>query len=93
MSTKKNVDSGQQSVANFQRKIDELTTLYEISKAMNSSTDLEYVMSQVMEILHKRMGMERGTLTLLDRTTNELAIEVAHGLAKSEIERGRYRVW
>ncbi len=92
MTLKKNSDSNQQSLANSQRKIDELTTLYEISKAMNSSTDLEYVMSQIMEILHKRMGMERGTLTLLDRTTNQLEIEVARGLAKSEIERGRYRV-
>ena len=80
------------SLTGLKREINELTTLYEISKAINASLDLKVVMNQVLETLHKHMGMERGTLTLLDSRTNELFIEVAHGLDKEEIGRGRYRI-
>ncbi len=80
------------SLTGLKRELAEITTLYEISKAINSSLDLEGVMNQVMKILHGTMGMERGTLTLLDSRTNELIIELAHGLEKEEIRRGRYRI-
>ena len=81
-----------QSLTGLKRELAELTTLYEISKAINSSLDLEVITKGVMKILHEQMGMERGTLTLLDSRTGHLIIEVAHGLAKEEIGRGRYRV-
>ncbi len=70
----------------------EMTALYEISKAITFSLNLEEVMTRVMEILHEKLGMARGTLTLLDSRTAELMIEVAHGLDQEQIERGRYRV-
>lgn len=73
-------------------EIVELATLYQISQAINSSTDLELVMSRVLGILHDQLAMERGTLTLLDSQTGELSIEVAHGLGEDEIKRGRYRI-
>lgn len=81
-----------QSLTGLRRELRELTALYEISSAISSSLDLEEVMHKVMDILHQKMGMERGTLTLLDTKTQELAIEVAHGLKEEEIERGRYRI-
>ncbi|MBI3307116.1 MAG: nif-specific transcriptional activator NifA [Candidatus Omnitrophica bacterium] len=70
----------------------ELTAIYEISNALTSSVVLEEVMNKVMTILHQKMGMERGTLTLLDPKTSELFIEVGYGLGPEQIERGRYRV-
>lgn len=70
----------------------ELKALHEIAKAITSSLDLETVMRKAMEVLHVTMGMERGTLTLLDTSTNELLIEVAHGLEKQQIEKGRYQI-
>lgn len=72
--------------------VSELTALYEIAKALGSSLDLETALKEVMGILHQHMGMERGTLTLLDERTNELIIEIAHGLNEKEIGRGRYRL-
>jgi Nif-specific regulatory protein len=36
--------------------------------------------------------MRRGTLTLLDPETGELAIETAHGLTAEEIARGRFKI-
>ncbi len=81
-----------ESLSGLKRELQELTALNEISLAINSSLDLENVMHRILDILHEKMGMERGTLTLLDSKTNELFIHVAHGLEKKEIERGRYQV-
>jgi Nif-specific regulatory protein len=38
------------------------------------------------------MDMVRGTITLLDPLRNEIHIEVAHGIARSAIERVRYKL-
>src|SRR3989338_9382465 len=73
-------------------KILELTTLYEITKKLGSSLNLESMLNSTMDILANKMGMRRGTLTVLDRETKELKIEVAHGLTKEEKERGRYKI-
>lgn len=81
-----------QLLPGLKRELLEITTLYEISKAISSSLDLEKVMNQVMDILHEKMAMERGTLCLLDKETNEVIIEVAHGLSEKEKERGRYKL-
>ena len=81
-----------QSLTGLKRELVELSALYEISKAINSSTDLEVIMKEVMDTLHEKMGMERGTLTLLDDETGELSIEIARGLEKDQIGRGRYRI-
>lgn len=84
--------SKDQETSSMQRKLAELNTLYEVSKAINSSLDLEEVMNRVLDVLHKEMGMERGTMTLLDSETKELFIKVAHKLGKEEIDRGRYLI-
>ncbi len=80
------------SLPGLQRELLEITALYEISKAVGSSLDLEKVMTQVMDILHEKMAMERGTLCLLDKETNQVIIEVAQGLSDKEKERGRYQL-
>ncbi|MBN1688844.1 MAG: nif-specific transcriptional activator NifA [Candidatus Omnitrophica bacterium] len=82
----------QESLKSLKRKISELQALYDISQSIHSSLNLETVMKNIMAILHEKMGMERGTLTLLDTHTGELSIEVAHGLDREAIGRGRYRV-
>lgn len=77
---------------NLKRELQELSTLYEISQALNSSLNLEITLQAILDILHKRMGMERGTVSLLDSATDEIMISVATGLDKKQIERGRYKV-
>ncbi len=88
---KKNLDKDQ-SLKGLKREIRELTALYEISRAISSTLNLKEVMHKIMEVLHEKMGMERGTLTLLDSKTKELSIEVGYGLEKEAIRRGRYLV-
>ncbi len=70
----------------------ELSALSEISTAISSSLNLETVMQNILKILHEQLGMERGTISLLDPETKELSIEVATGLDLEEIKRGRYKI-
>jgi len=81
-----------QSQKQFTRKIEELTVLYEISQALASNLDLSTVSNQVLEILAKKLAMNRGTITVLDEKTGQLSIEAAHGLTKEEIARGKYKI-
>ncbi|NOZ22646.1 MAG: nif-specific transcriptional activator NifA [Planctomycetes bacterium] len=73
------------------REVQELTLLFEISQTLDRSIDLRDVAGPMLSAMAKHMGMLRGTLTLLDRTTGEIFIEAAHGLSTSQQERGRYR--
>ncbi|MEK6681457.1 MAG: nif-specific transcriptional activator NifA [Nitrospirota bacterium] len=80
------------AISALNKKILELTTLYEISKRLGSSLNLEEMLNSIMDILANNMGMNRGTLTVLDKDTKELKIEVAHGLTGEEKERGLYKI-
>ena len=70
----------------------ELSALYEVSQAVSSTLDLQVVVEQILTVLADRLGMQRGTLALLEPETGDLAIEVAHGLTEAEKRRGRYKV-
>ena len=74
------------------RKLQELSALYEISRALASSLDLMETSAKILEILAKELSMRRGTLTLLDPDTKELVIEAAHGLTTEEMARGRFKI-
>ncbi|MBI4358390.1 MAG: nif-specific transcriptional activator NifA [Candidatus Omnitrophica bacterium] len=73
-------------------QVKEMAALGEISRAVSSSLDLKTVTEDILGILHEHLGMERGTITLLDPETNQLSIEVACGLDLDEIKRGRYKI-
>ncbi|OGC06576.1 sigma-54-dependent Fis family transcriptional regulator [candidate division WOR-1 bacterium RIFOXYA2_FULL_36_21] len=66
--------------------------LINISNALSSSLNLEETLGSIFRVLSETLEMERGTITLVDPITNELKIEVAHGLTKEEKERGRYKI-
>lgn len=70
----------------------ELECLRQIGEALSSSLDLKGTLQEIFQILSDRLGMTRGTLTLLNPRSGELAIEIAHGLTEEEQRRGRYRL-
>jgi Nif-specific regulatory protein len=74
------------------RKISELTALYEVSKTLASSLDLKVTSQKIFEILHDTLGLRRGTLVLEEAEGGGYGIWAAHGLSKEEITRGRYAV-
>jgi Nif-specific regulatory protein len=74
------------------RRERELELLFDISQALDRSVDLRDVAGPLLAALAEKMGMSRGTLTLLNRQTGEISIEAAHGLTAAQKERTRYRV-
>jgi Nif-specific regulatory protein len=74
------------------RKVQEFTVLYEIGQLLVSIPDPKGALNPILNILHSRMGMERGTITILDPETQDLNIEAAHGLTEQERQRGHYQI-
>jgi len=74
------------------KRIEEITLLYEISKALNEHLDLRKSLYKVLEILSTSMNMVRGTVTILNPLRNEINIEVAHGISKSAMSRVKYKL-
>jgi Nif-specific regulatory protein len=73
-------------------KPDEITCLYEITKAIYSTMDLRKALHKVLDLLATGLGMNRGSITLLNPGTSEIHIEVAHGISSTEKRRGRYKL-
>jgi Nif-specific regulatory protein len=76
----------------LERKIKELTVLYDTSQVIRSTLNCHEVFSDILEIFHAQLGMNRGTITLLDPITGELEIKAAHGMTDEEVKRGKYLV-
>lgn len=74
------------------KKIEEITLLYEISKTLNEHLDLKKSLYKVLAILSDALDMIRGTVTILNPLRNEISIEVAHGLSRTAIARGKYKL-
>ncbi|MDP2991755.1 MAG: nif-specific transcriptional activator NifA [Deltaproteobacteria bacterium] len=74
------------------REIEEITCLYEIARALGASLDLRASLHSTLDILAKKLGMTRGTITILNPMASELQIEVAHGLTAEARKRGRYKL-
>ncbi len=80
------------SETRLNRTVLELSTLYEISKILGSSLDLQGELAAVLRLLSQFVGLKMAMLTLYDPETHELAIDEAHGLSEEEKSRGRYKM-
>jgi len=74
------------------RKIEKITLFYEISKVLNEHLDLEKSLYNVLSILAESMDMVRGTVSILNPLNNEINIEIAHGISKSAVRKGKYKL-
>jgi len=72
-------------------EIEKITLFYEISKALNE-LNMERSLYKVLEILAESMRMERGTISILNPVNNEIRMEVAHGITKNAMEKGKYKL-
>ncbi len=70
----------------------ELRALFEISKVLTSSFNLEKNFSSILEILSKELDMKRGSIYIYDKKTEEISIVAAYGLTEIEMSRGKYRL-
>ena len=76
--------------SHYRRQIKEQSALYEISSILDGSVDLQHAISPILDVLADQLDMKRSTVTLLNRQTDEVKIEAAHGLSEQQRIRGRY---
>ncbi len=74
------------------REVRDLRLLNEVSGILDRSLDMRSVVSPVLEALAEHLGLQHGTLTLLNRDTNDISIDVAHGVDSRQGEKSRYRL-
>ena len=68
----------------------EIDVLREISSVLVCERNVRDILEKVLDILEHRMGMLRGTFTLLDG--DEVSIEASRGLGAEEKAHGHYRL-
>ncbi len=74
----------------LERKVQEVGTLYEVSAALGASLDLRERLGRILGILADRLGMTRGTVSLVSPYAEEVQIEASWGLSPEAVRRGRY---
>jgi Nif-specific regulatory protein len=74
------------------RELHEMRLLYEISTMLGETPDLKSGLAPALEKISKHLDILRGTITILNRTNREIAIEEAYGLDTAEVARGRYQL-
>jgi len=72
--------------------VEHLATLYEITRSLNSSLNLQEVLDYVMDRVIEVTGAERGFLMLLDRETDTLNFQVARGIDRKDLENPKFEV-
>ena len=86
------VVDGNLIIASESREDRELGLLTRMSEVLATALEPQSFFEQTMEALANELGMVRGTLVLLDKTTNKLKIAAAHGLSVAERAKGEYSV-
>jgi hypothetical protein len=69
-----------------------LESLYKISRILVAGTHRKQALADVVDILEKELGLNRGTVTLLAPDGNEIRIEVAHSFPTERSRAVRYRM-
>ncbi len=88
----KNNPEDESDIKSVHREISELSLLFEVSQTLTRSLDFREVMVPVLRKMAEHMGMMRGTITILNRDTDEVNIEASYGLSEEEHARGKYRL-
>ena len=71
---------------------DNLSLLSQVSDVVAKSSDLEEAIIQVMEKMADKLGILQAFLTVLNRNSSKIYIEVAYGLTPEQKERGEYKI-
>jgi sigma-B regulation protein RsbU (phosphoserine phosphatase) len=77
----------------LQKKIRELSTLYEVSKILTSALDLDAALKLIVKTTASMMGVKACGLRLLDKSSGEMVLKAVYGLSQEYIHKGRVFVW
>jgi adenylate cyclase len=78
------------SISNLQRERNELETLYEIARVLNSTLEFDKVLLLVMDEVIDVVKAERGFLVLLDPATNKLEFKIARDKHQRTIDQSEF---
>jgi len=67
-----------ESKLHYRRKLQELTLLFEISQTLDQSMDLDRAIVPVLKLIKEHIGLNHGTVTLLNRRTGRITVEAAY---------------
>ncbi len=70
----------------------QISALHKIGQILGATTDLEDALNSILKHICDRLGMSLATVSLLHEATAQVSIDIAHGLSRREMERGRYKV-
>ena len=73
-------------------KPDEIACLYDISNAIHASFDLKKSLYRVLDLLAEHLGLNRGSISLLNPDTSDIRVEVAHGMSSTARSKGHYKL-
>ena len=79
------------SIHNLQRQRNELETLYEIARVLNSTLEFDKVLRMVMDEVIDVVKAERGFLVLVNPATNELEFTIARDKEKRTIDESAFQ--
>jgi class 3 adenylate cyclase/PAS domain-containing protein len=80
------------SISNLKRQRNELETLYEIARVLNSTLDLDSVLQLVMDQVIHVVNAERGFLMLKNRSTGALEFTIARDKQARTIDKSEFKV-
>jgi len=69
-----------------------LNCLYEVTKVLASSTDLQDCLNRSLLILSTYSELKNGTITIVNPVSGQIEIEVAHGMTAEARKRGVYNL-
>jgi Nif-specific regulatory protein len=84
------IDDNRLLVTEPSREGRDLALLGRLGEALESALEPESFFDRALAILDGELGMQRGTLSLLDRSSNRLRIAAAHGLTPAQRGKGDY---
>ena len=74
------------------RSHQDLEFVSEIAGILERSLDVREIVNPIMDVMTRHLGMKHATITLLNRKTNDILIDAAHGLTAQQARRGRYKL-
>ncbi|MBB1486489.1 nif-specific transcriptional activator NifA [Oceanospirillum sp. D5] len=69
----------------------ELETLFQVSQVLSESLDLQETLSLLLEVLHRRVGLERGLVGLVPPDQEAMVVYALHGMPELNAEDVVYR--
>ena len=70
----------------------QIEILQATAKILAEAEDLNKILEDILKLLDEQLKLYRGTITLLDESTETINISIAHGLSKKAQELGKYNI-